>query len=701
MKKDVKKFFMNNHGVKVKTKELAKKLNIRDLEEYASLKQLLFKLSEEGFLDKVGKRYSYSPDKVSDIVGTFQLTKEGTYGFVVHNHANLNDIFIPEKHFNTAFDGDKVEVSLLAKKRGKNIEGQINKIVRRKRKEIIGTLKKSQSFYFVVPDDEKIHRDIYIHTNNISTAKHGDKVIIADLVWENPKLNPEGKVVEVLGKSGSYDVEIQSIAHEFDLPTRFPREIAAELEDVSEKIPEDEIAKRLDFREEIVFTIDPDDAKDFDDAVSIKVNEKGNFEVGIHIADVSHYIKKDSVLYREALERGNSVYLVGRVIPMLPEKLSNKICSLVPYEDRLTFSVIAELSKEFKLLNYSIRKAVINSKRRFTYDEVQEILDNKEGEFYKEIGLLNRIALALKKQRIRKGSINFIRPEVKFELDETGKPINVVIKEIKQSNNLIEELMLLANQIVAKHVNILANENNREYPFVYRVHDKPDNEKINEFARFVRSLGYHFDTKAVNKSKEMQRLLDFIKGAAEEPLVNEIAIRSMAKAVYTTFNIGHYGLGFEYYSHFTSPIRRFPDLIVHKLLMNYLDEKVYDSFSFNELNEICDHTSERERVAVSAERVSTKLKQIEFLRDKLGHEFQGVISGITNFGIFVELSENLAEGLVKLRDMDDDYYEYDEKNYSLIGRISKKRYRLGDRVLVKVIRVDEERREIDFLLMED
>jgi len=696
MKKELKALFSKNPGMNIKAKEIAKKLALTDEHAYAELKHFLFKLTEEGFLERQGKRYQLVRAAADKLIGTLQVVKDGDFGFVTLKEGTLKDVFIAGKNLNTSLDGDIVEVELTDTKRGKNIEGKIVNLVERGRKEIIGTLKKNKSTFFISADDDKIHREIYIENGNLHGAKVGDKVAVTDIVWKTKSLDPEGIVKEILGKSGSYDAEIASIAREFNIDYKFSKSVLKEAEEISSTIPASEIKKRTDLRKSTIITIDPEDAKDFDDAVSVEILDNGNYRVGIHIADVSHYVQPGTSIYEEALNRGTSVYLVGKVIPMLPENLSNKICSLVPNEDRLTYSVFVELTKLAKVVDYQIEKSVINSKRRFTYEEVQEIIETGIGDFSYEITLLNKISKTLRAKRMKKGSINFFSPEVVFKLDKNGTPIEIKIKEVRESHNLIEELMLLANQIVAEHVQ--PKQNKIIVPFVYRIHDLPDKEKITEFARFVRSLGYHFDPNAANKSKQFQALLDEVKGSEEEAVVNEIAIRSMAKAIYSTGNIGHYGLGFKYYTHFTSPIRRFPDLIVHLLIHNYIVKNSEKNLSLEELEDICNHASAKERSAVSAERQSVKIKQLEFLKDKVGEVFHAVISGIMHFGVFVELSSTLAEGLIKFRDLQDDYYSFDEKNYCIVGKRSKKRYRLGDKVNVQLIRVDEERREVDFVL---
>jgi len=697
MKNKIKDFFEKQPNAKIKVKELAKKLDATTQNKYDELKEALHFLEKESFIIRRGKRFEKIKNISTQLVGTFQLSKEGTYAFVIPKKSNLNDIFIPEKYFGPAIHGDKVEVKIVSKTRGKNLEGQVVKVIERKHEKIIGTLVKIKNLFFVEPKEKSIQRNIFIDESDLNGAKMGDLVEVIDISFSKRSSHPEGIIGNNFGVAGSFKADIAYISKEFEFDIEFPPQVEKELKNLKSEITEKEIEKRLDLRNENIFTIDPFDAKDFDDAVSIKNLENGNISVGIHIADVSHYVTHKSKIYEEALKRGTSVYLVGIVIPMLPEVLSNNLCSLVPLKDRLTYSVVVEFNPKFQVVDYVIKKSIINSKRRFTYEEVQEILEKESGDFFKELKQLNEVAKHLRNERNKEGSINFTRPEVKFELDKNGKPLEINIKQMKESNQLIEELMLLANKIVAANFN--KGDANIEKPFVYRIHDKPDETKLYEFVQFVKSLGYKFNSSSKNLSKEFQQLLIQAEGTKEEAVLNEIAIRTMAKAVYSPNNIGHYGLGFPNYTHFTSPIRRFPDLIVHLLTYNYLENNVNHLYSLDELNEICEHTSSQERNAVNAERLSIKLKQMEFMKNKIGSEFEGIISGVTNFGLFIEVTENLSEGLVRMRDLDDDYYEFDEKKYSLVGRKTKRIYRLGDKVDVKLIRVDEEKREVDFLIV--
>ncbi|MFN4110983.1 MAG: ribonuclease R [Ignavibacteria bacterium] len=698
IKQQIEKLLENSPTRGYKSKEISKKLNIKTDEDYTTLKQILSELYRQGKLIKRGKRYLLARD-ANQIIGILRMTKNG-YGFVTPEPDDGEDIFISERNLNTALNGDKVVVEIFARYRGKNPEGEIIKVLERSTEEFVGKLEAYRGLYFVIPDDNLIHRDFFVHEESLNGAKNGDKVVVRLVEWPTPKVNPVGEVIEILGKPLDHTTEMISIAKSFKIRTKFPEEVLEEANQFSEETIRKEIPNRLDLRDKIVFTIDPADAKDFDDALSIETIDKNRFLVGVHIADVSFFVKENSALDLEARKRGTSVYLVNYVVPMLPEALSNKWCSLVPGEDRLCFSVFIEMNKKAEVLNYRIEETVINNKRRFTYDEVEEILKSGKGDFAEELLQLNEIAKILFRKRIQSGGIDFTTDEVRFILGSDGVPIEVKKKEHLQSYKLIEDFMLLANKIIAKEGK--KYEDTKKVPFIYRVHDVPDDEKIRQLASFVNSLGYRLNIAGGVKSKSLQKLLEQVKGKPEEVLVNEVMIRAMAKAEYSEKNIGHYGLAFQHYTHFTSPIRRYPDLVVHRLIKEYKNE--ISSKRANELRkiipDICKTSSVAERIAMEAEREAIKFKQVQFMKNKIGEEFEGIISGVQVFGIFVEIIENLAEGLVRLKNMPGDIYFYDENKYALIGRLNKQIYRLGDLVKVKVINVSEERNEIDFALVE-
>ncbi|MCH7973068.1 MAG: ribonuclease R [Bacteroidetes bacterium] len=696
MKRKVKSLFKNNPGRQFKRKAIAKRLEIQEEHEYSALKAVLYNLEKEEFIKKIGKRYILNLESNPIFVnGILQVNKSG-YGFVVVNNSKAKDIYISSKNLSNSLDSDIVKVEIIGGN-GKSAEGKIVEIVKRGRKQIEGYLKKEGRKIFVQPIDDKIHKQIVVNGKISSDINLNDKVIVINIKWDKREINPQGNVVSFKEEKTNDKNDFISIVEKFNLPYKFSRKVLKELKNVEFSISEDEIKRRLDYRDKTVFTIDPYDAKDFDDALSVEEDEEGNYLAGVHIADVSHYVNPNNELDKEAQKRGNSVYLVGKVIPMLPEEISNNICSLKPSEDRLTFSVFIRITKKGKILNFYTKKCVINSNRRFTYEEVQEIIDSKTGEYCEELLKLNNLAVKLREKRLKEGSIEFFTPEVKIELNKDDKPINVVLKGFMQSNSLVEEFMLLANKLVAESITIKRKTKIKE--FIYRVHDLPDKDKVKEFANFVKKLGYNFSANSETKVNKFQTLISKAKGTDEQALINELAIRSMAKAVYSTKNIGHYGLGFKYYTHFTSPIRRYADLEVHRLLNNYTakGETLYKDRKY--LNNLCEHISATERDAVEAERYSIKLKQVEFLSNHIGDEFDGIVSGLVYFGLFIKLIDNLAEGLVRLRDIKNDYYFYDENSYSVIGERTKRRYRLGDKIRVKLIRADIKKTEIDFIII--
>lgn len=627
--------------------------------------------------------------------GTLMMTKSG-FGFVRIDEEN--EVKISEKFLNTAFNEDVVEVSLFAKKGDKGLEGEITKVLERKRKTFVGTLEKSKNFAFVIPDDKKIHRDFYIQPKYLFNAKQGDKVMIELDEWDNPHFNPEAKITEILGKSNDIRVQVISVARGLNLPDKFKTEVEEEAHNIPDSIPQSEISKRVDLRKEDIFTIDPFDAKDFDDAVSLKLLESGNYELGVHIADVSHYVERYTKLDHEALQRGTSIYLVDRVIPMLPEKLSNNICSLVPNQDRLTFSAFIEISTKGQVKDYRFAKSVINSKRRFTYEEVEDILKTGNGDYSETLLKMNRLAKNLTAKRDKNGSIDFDSPEAKFKFDAKGMPVEIIKKTRLDSMRLIEEFMLLANQSVAARFHELTEEN-KNY-FLYRVHDAPDTKKLLNLSNFMILLGYQFVVGDDETSaKNLQKLMNDAVGTPEEDIVHQVALRAMAKAAYSSENIGHFGLAFDFYTHFTSPIRRYPDLIVHRLLFHYEIEKNKKSlYDKKDLELIAEHCNLTERKAMEAERESIKLMQVEYMKKHIGEDFDGIISGVTQFGIYVEIKNILVEGMVSVRDLKDDFYTYDEKKYSLSGDRKGKVYRLGDPVKITCVNANSEKRIIDFVM---
>ncbi len=628
-----------------------------------------------------------------EMVGKFQRKANGKNMFIPDGDGE--PIQIAERNSAHAMNNDRVRIACYAHRHNQCAEGEVVEILERANDTFVGTLQVEKSYAFLLTESRTLANDIFIPRDKLKGGKTGDKAIVKITEWPEKAKNPIGQVIDILGKAGENTTEMHAILAEFGLPYVYPLAVEKAADRISDDITEEEIAKREDFRKITTFTIDPKDAKDFDDALSIRKLEDGVWEIGVHIADVSHYVTEGSIIDREAEGRATSVYLVDRTIPMLPERLCNGLCSLRPNEEKLAYSAIFHMNEKAEVLESRVVKTVIYSDRRFTYEEAQNIIETGEGDYKEEVLELDRLAKILRQKRFANGAINFDRYEVKFEIDEAGRPLSVYFKESKDANKLVEEFMLLANRTVAEKVGRVP-KGKKPKVFPYRIHEAPAPEKLENLSQFIARFGYKIRTTGTQTdiSKSLNKLLADVHGKTEENLIETVSIRAMQKARYSTHNIGHYGLGFEYYTHFTSPIRRFPDLMVHRLLTKYIDGG--RSVSEVKYEDLCDHSSNMEQIAANAERASIKYKQVEFMQDKLGQTFDGVISGVTEWGLYVELNDNKCEGMIPMRDLGDDYYELDEKNYCIRGRSKKKVYSLGDDITIKVARANLEKKQLDF-----
>ncbi|MBB5634699.1 ribonuclease R [Pedobacter cryoconitis] len=688
----------NSNNEALNYKQVSAKLNIKDDEARETILEILKEQAHKGVFTEPQKGKFKLKDLKTFITGKVDMTADGA-AFIVPDDEFEKDVFVSARKLHNALNGDKVKVYIYAKKRGRKNEGEVVEIIQRLKTDFIGVIKISDRFAFVTVDDKKMLHDIFVPLSDLDGAKNGQKVQVAITDWPEGAKNPIGKIINILGTQGENNTEMNAILAQYGFPLSFPPEVEKEANEIPEQITAEDLKDRRDFRETVTFTIDPADAKDFDDAISFKKLPNGNYEVGVHIADVSHYVQPKSYLDKEAYSRATSVYLVDRVIPMLPERLSNGVCSLRPNEDKLCFAAVFELDEQANVIEEWFGRTVIHSDRRFSYEQAQEVIENKEGDYAEEILKLNELAYILRDRKFKNGAISFESTEVKFKLDDHGKPIGVYVKERKDAHKLIEDFMLLANKKVAEFI-AKKGKGKAKYTFVYRSHDSPNLENLGNFALFAARFGYKINMKSDKDiAKSLNFLMEDVEGKKEQNVLTQLAIRSMAKAVYTTKKTSHYGLAFDHYTHFTSPIRRYPDVMVHRLLAAYLNGE--RSANEDEYETAASHSSAMEKRAADAERASIKYKQVEYLEDNVGKLYMGIISGVTEWGMYVELIENKCEGMIRLKDIADDFYVLDEKNYCIVGQRKKKKYQLGDEVKVKVKRVDLSKRQIDFALVQD
>ena len=690
-------YFRNKPEATVSAKQLFQGLKLTTHPLKMLCTDIIREMLEDNFLTEPEKGRFRINDKGQVLTGTFQRKSNGKNSFIPDDGGE--PIFIAERNSAHAMNNDKVKVALSAKCKKKVPEGQVIEILEHADENFVGILKVSKNYAFLLTESSTLANDIFIPKDKLKGGKDGDKAVVKITEWPDESKNPFGQVIDILGKAGENTTEMHAILAEYGLPYTYPQSVEAAAEKIPAEITPEDYAEREDYRNVVTFTIDPKDAKDFDDALSIRPLKPGLWEVGVHIADVSHYVKEGGAIDKEAVKRATSVYLVDRTVPMLPERLCNFICSLRPDEEKLAYSVIFEMDEKAEVKNYRIRHTVIKSDRRFTYDEAQQVIEIGEGDYKYEILELNRLAQALREKRMAAGSIDFDRTEVKFEIDENGKPVSVYFKESKEANKLIEEFMLLANRTVAEHIGKVP-KNRKPKVFPYRIHDLPDPDKLDGLNQFIAKFGYKIRTGGSKGevSKSLNHLLNEVRGKKEENLIETVSIRTMQKARYSIYNIGHYGLGFDYYTHFTSPIRRYPDLMVHRLLTRYLAGG--RSAQADKYETLCEHSSAMEQTAASAERASIKYKQVEFMSERIGNVYDGVISGVTEWGLYVEINENKCEGMIPIRDLDNDYYDFDDKNYCLIGRRRHRKFSLGDPIRIKVAKANLVKKQLDFTLVE-
>ena len=692
---EIKKVLTAAGNKNLNYKQIAAQMKLKDDFSKDLVAEILNSLVEKEEVEEVQKGKFKIIKKETSVEGKVDLLSSGNAFVVVEGMEE--DVFISAKHVNGAMPGDFVKVNLFNRKTEGKKEGEIIEVLHRNKTEFVGTLDVSDKYAFLVPDNDRINIDIFVPVQNLHGGKHGEKAVVRITEWPKSGKKPTGEVIKILGKKGENETEMHAILAEYGFPTEFPAIVERYAEKIGFDIPEDEIKKRRDFRKITTFTIDPHDAKDFDDALSIRTLENGNYEIGVHIADVTHYMPEGSQLDQEAFNRATSVYLVDRVIPMLPEKLSNGVCSLRPDEDKLCYSAVFEMDNQANIKSQWFGRTVIHSIRRFTYEEAQQVIETGEGDLKEEIGIFQHLASIMRKQRFDNGALRVESTEVKFKLDSKGVPYDVYFKVTKEANWLIEEFMLLANKKVAERIGLKDEKQKELKTFVYRIHDQPDETKLKELKEFVKTFGYQIDINSPrNIAFSLNKMMAAVKGKPEEDMIQSLTIRSMAKAIYSTENIGHYGLGFAHYTHFTSPIRRYPDVMVHRLLDRYLQGMASANAKDYEIR--CKHSSDMEKKAAEAERASVKYKQVEYLSDRVGEVFDGVISGVTEWGIYVEIIENKCEGMVRARDMKDDSYAFDEKNHQFLGKKYGKRYRLGDKLKIQVKNADLERRQVDFIV---